>query len=80
MAKEKRITLCTFPNDDADYCKEFDVPQDWLIDILERLDKINERKGVNLENFLDNYIWDETWFIYLHAKNKDKLTREEEIK
>ena len=72
------VGLCTFPDDDKDYCKYFEVPKDWLIDILERLDDMNERKGTDLENFLNNYVWDETWFIYLLAKDKGKLTMEKE--
>ena len=44
----------------------------------ERLDNMNERKGVDLENFLDNYVWDETWFIYELAKAKGKLIMEQE--
>lgn len=69
----ENIGLCTFPDDDKDYCKYFEVPKDWLVDILERLDDMNERKGVDLERFLNNYVWDETWFIYLLAKDKGKL-------
>lgn len=72
------IGLCTFPDDDRDYCKYFEVPKDWLIDVLERLDNMNERKGVDLEEFLDNYVWDETWFIYNLAKDKGKLIMEKE--
>lgn len=78
--RQNETELCTFPNDDKDYCKVFSVPTDWLIDILERLDKVNERNGVDLENFLENYVWDETWFIYLQAKAKGKLLREDEQK
>jgi hypothetical protein len=74
----RSIELCTFPDDDRDYCKYFEVPKDWLIDVLERLDNMNERKGVDLENFLDNYVWDETWFIYELAKAKGKLIMEQE--
>lgn len=74
----KEIGLCTFPDDDKDYCKYFEVPKDWLVDILERIDTFNERKGVNLDIFLDNYTWDETWFIYELAKCKGKIILEEE--
>lgn len=72
------VGLCTFPDDDKDYCKYFEVHEDWLIDILERLDNMNEQKGVDLEEFLDNYVWDETWFIYELAKDKGKLIMEKE--
>ena len=72
------VGLCTFPNDDKDYCKYFEVPKEWLMDILESLDNMNERKGVDLENFLGNYIWDETWFIYALAKDKGQLLFEKE--
>lgn len=72
------VSLCTFPDDDKDYCKYFEVPEGWLVDILERLDNMDERKGVGLEEFLDNYVWDETWFIYNHAKNSGMLIMEKE--
>lgn len=72
------VGLCTFPDDDKDYCKYFEVHETWLMDILKRLDSMNERNGVDLERFLDNYIWDETWFIYELAKESRKLIVEKE--
>lgn len=72
------VGLCTFPDDDKDYCKYFEVHERWLMEILESLDNMNEQKGVDLEEFLDNYVWDETWFIYELAKNKGKLIMERE--
>ena len=74
------IELCTFPDSDDDYCKLFAVTRDWLVDILDRLDQCNEQKGVDLENFLENYVWDETWFIYEQAKASGKILREEELR
>lgn len=70
--------LCTFPNNDKDYCKCFTVPTDWLEELLGTLDSLNERKGVDLENFLENYVWDETWFIYMQAVAENKLIDEVE--
>lgn len=72
------VGLCTFPDDDKDYCKYFEVPETWLVGILDSLDSVNERKGVDLERFLNNYVWDETWFIYELAKDKGKLITEKE--
>ena len=72
------VGLCTFPDDDKNYCKYFEVHEKWLMEILESLDSMNEQKGVDLEGFLDNYTWDETWFIYELAKNNDKLIMEKE--
>lgn len=77
---DAEVVLCTFSDNDDDYCKRFVVPRGWLIDTLDRLDQCNERKGADLENFLDNYVWDETWFIYLQAKAEGKLIREVEQK
>lgn len=74
---DKVIGLCTFPDDDKDYCKYFEVCKEFLIDILETLDRNNEQKGVDLDNFLNNYVWDETWFIYEQAKQQNKLIMEE---
>ena len=74
-----RVELCTFPDDDKNYCKHFEVSRDWLVGILESLDRFNENKGVDLENFLGNYVWDETWFIYELAKKNGKIISEEEV-
>ena len=79
-AEGDTVTLDTFPNDDRNFSTRFVVPKNWLIDILESLDSFNERKGVDLDRFLQNYIWDETWFIYLQAKGKEMLISEEEIR
>ena len=68
MDKDK-IGLCTFPDDDECYCKHFEIPKNWLIDVL------NER----LEDFLDRYTWDETWFIYEMAKANNVLICENEV-
>lgn len=78
MTNFKNIGLCTFPDDDKDYCKYFEVPKDWLVNLLNKLDSINERKGVDLSNFLDNYVWDETWLIYLQAKQDGCCDNEKE--
>lgn len=72
--------LCTFPDDDRDYCKVFSVPTEWLLDFLEKLDTFNEGKGVDLQNFLYNYFWDETRIIYLQAKEEGRLLSETEEK
>lgn len=69
------VGLCSFPDDDKYYCKYFEVPEIWLIEILESM---NDRKGVDLERFLDNYTWDETWFIYELAKKNGKLIMKKE--
>lgn len=76
--EDDTVALDTFPNDDRNFSRHFVVPKSWLIDILERLDGFNERKGVDLERFLQNYIWDETWFIYLQAKKDEVIISEEE--
>ena len=65
--------LSTFPEDDKDYSIVFEVPTDWLIDVLERLDGKNENVGVNLANFMANYIWDESWSIYELARKEGKV-------
>ena len=72
------VTLDTFPDDDRNFSKKFTVPKSWLIDLLEKMDALNERKGVDLDQFLQNYIWDETWFIYLQAKQCEVISEEKE--
>lgn len=76
---EESVTLDTFPDDDKNFAKTFVVPAGWLKDLLERIDAFNEREGVDLERFLQNYIWDETWFIYLQAVTDKTIIQEAEI-
>lgn len=71
------VELCTFAEDDSDYCRDFVVPKGWLLEKLEFMDSCNENKGVDLEKFLDEYVWDETWAIYEAAKAEGKLLFEE---
>lgn len=66
-------TLCTFPDDDAFYCKQFSVPREWLIR------QISEEYDMTLEDFMDEYTWDQTCFIYTNAKNACILLYEEEV-
>ena len=73
------ISLCTFPDDDCNYCHSFVVDTRWLIQVLERMDELNERRGVSIRNFMDNYVWDETWAIYNIAKAENRILFEEEI-
>lgn len=76
---QEKIELCTFPDDDKNYCISFEVPKYWLLMLLERLDSLNSREGVDLPRFLDNYVWDETWFIYQQAKLCDMILKKEKM-
>ena len=78
QVEDDTVTLDTFPDDDRNFSKKFTVPKSWLIDLLEKMDALNERKGVDLDQFLQNYIWDETWFIYLQAKQCEVISEERE--
>lgn len=72
--------LYTFPDDDKDYCKGFTVPTAWLSKALKEMDPFENGGNVSLERFLDNYLWDETWFIYCLAEQSGNILSEEEIK
>lgn len=74
--RNEAVILCTFPDDENDYCKMFRVSKDWLLDLLEHLDDMNNREGVDLEKFLEEYVWDETYFIYIEAKEHEVLLGE----
>lgn len=76
----KTIGLCTFPKDDADYCLSFVVPHTWLTKVIKEEDERSGRKPVSLKEFLDNYHWDETYFIYEAAKTAGVLLEEKIVK
>lgn len=66
------IVLDTFPDTDDDYCKKFIVEKGWMYDTLQNSLSHNE----SLENFLYNYVWEETEVIYDLAKLHGKLVKE----
>lgn len=68
--------LCTFPDDDKNYCKWFKVDLKTVLDVLEELDSKNNNEGVSLRRFLDNYVWEETLIIYEYAKANKKILME----
>lgn len=68
------IGLCTFPHDDKDYCIYFEVPKDWLTNWIKETNEYS-----NIEYFLENYTWDETWYIYINAIEVNKLLVEEAV-
>lgn len=70
--------LCTFPEDDKNYCHQFSVETVWLANALDKMDYCNEQKGVDLENFLQNYCWVETYAIYKMAKAENRIIAEME--
>ena len=70
---ENCIELHTFPDDETAKYKSFTVEKEWLIDVLERMDSLNDRLGVDIENFLENYCYDETDSIFQMAMAAGKL-------
>lgn len=73
-----KIELCTFPEDDRNYCHCFTVPVRWLYRKLQAMDALNERKGVSIKNFIENYVWDETFAIYKMAQVAGVISNEYE--
>lgn len=67
------VELCTFPDDDKDYCKLFSVNKDWH---AENLEKLTGEK--DLEKYLEEYSWDTTFLIYNAAKTESQLIFEKE--
>lgn len=63
----ENIDLCTFPDDDKDYCKVFTVSKEWLTTAL---------NGESIESFLNRYTWDETFVLYLNAGNEESIINE----
>ena len=67
----KYTSLCTFPDNDFDYCKTFVVETEWLEQYLEKNIRV-----CSLKEFVDSYFWDESWFIYLAAVAQKKVISE----
>lgn len=64
------VELCTFPCIDDYYCKVFYVRKGWLKTQLEDYE--------NLEKFLEEYTWDETYSIHREAKADYRILYEED--
>lgn len=68
------VELETYSDNENDETpKKFKVPKAWLLKLLKEMDSLNTRQGVNLDNFLQNYVYDETYAIYCIAESKNKL-------
>lgn len=60
--------------------KWFVVSEKHLIALLEKMDEYNERKGVDLDNFLQNYCFDETEYIYAAVDGSGHILCEFSVK
>lgn len=78
-SKEKYIELDTFPESAGTSSIRFVVEKEWLIPILESLDSFHLRKGVDLDNFLNNYDYSETDLIRDLAMRQGKILHEEVV-
>lgn len=78
-AEDKYIILDTFPESADTTAIRFVVEKDWLLPILESLDSFHLRKGVDLNNFLDNYDYSETDLIRDLATRQGKILHEEVV-
>ena len=68
------VELETYSDNEIDETpNKFKVPKAWLLKLLKEMDSLNTRQGVNLDNFLQNYVYDETYAIYCIAESKNKL-------
>ena len=76
LEDEPTAILDTFPDNDDLYHKVFEIPKDYLIEVLESMDGFNNCEGVELERFYQEYIWDETEVIYNSAKKNGKIVSE----
>ena len=69
------ISLSTFPKDDKNYATEFEVPTDWLDQAIPDVFET----PMTRQEFLDTYVWDMSWFIYLRAKADGVIRKERQI-
>lgn len=76
--ENKFVELRTYPDRDDKKYKLFAVPRFWLTRTLERMDELNNRQGVDLDNFIENYVYAETEAIYEMAKSSYLVEYERE--
>ncbi len=72
----KKVWVCTFPEDDRNYCHEFLVPKGTIREWLNE-EPIVER---TVNEFLEEYCWDETYMLYLYASATGQIIKEREVK
>ena len=77
--KNNCIFLDTFPEEDKYYCKSFSVPMAWVIELMDSVSHLANGEPFNLQTFLDNYIWEETDFIYNQAEKAGVLLGEKQV-
>lgn len=68
------IELCTFPEYDDHYCRCFSVPKAWLL--RKSLFLQNSEEG--LAQFLEEYVWEDTYSLYLLARSEGVIFSEED--
>lgn len=66
--KNNYIILDTFPEEDKDNCTSFSVPLGWFMELMDSVSRLANGEPFDLQAFLDNYIWEETDFIYKQAQ------------
>ncbi len=67
------VLLDTFPDDDKDYCKTFVVEKSVFLKILDWLASGEQNSEIDVENFFENYVWEETEIIYEKAKEENEI-------
>lgn len=67
------VELCTFPDNDKDYCKLFSVNKNWLIENLKVITGASD-----LVAYIEEYNWDTTYSIYCTALAENQLIFEKE--
>lgn len=71
--KNNCIFLDTFPEEDKYYCNSFSVPLGWFMELMDSVSRLANGEPFDLQAFLDNYIWEETDFIYKQAQKAGVL-------
>ena len=67
--KKNTTELTTFPESDEFFATYFTVPTDWLVKTLKERDFFeNVNEDFDLNDWLQEYVWDETYFLKSYAE------------
>lgn len=78
--KYDSVLLETYPDKAENWIRVFSVPFDWFVNIMDNLSMLTNDTPFDLQFFLDNYCFDETYLVYQIAKRERVMLSDEIVK